>query len=107
MVGWVCTTLNYMNESDLLIEPYPLVKAGGQHVTTTRSAIQVTHIPSGLVAICNTERSQLRNRDVAIAMIEAGLEKINYKSSIPPKPEFPPNMLHSEGAFKMTSKPAW
>lgn len=67
-----------MNESDFLIEPYPLVKTGGQHVTTTRSAIQVTHIPSELVAICTIERSQTKNRDIAIAMIEAGLEKINW-----------------------------
>ena len=66
------------NIEDLKIEPYPVVKAGGQHVTITRAGIQVTHTPSELVAICTVERSQIKNRDVAIAMIEAGLEKINW-----------------------------
>ncbi len=80
MVGWVCTTLNYMNESDLLIEPYPLVRAGGQHVTTTRSAIQVTHIPTQLKVICSHERSQVRNKNFAVEMINNALEKLKYDS---------------------------
>ena len=66
------------NIEDFLIETYPPRNAGGQHVGKLEVGMKVTHLPSGLVAICNTERSQLRNRDVAIAMIEAGLEKINW-----------------------------
>jgi len=42
---------NIMNESDFKIEPHPLVRAGGQHVTTTSSSIQVTHIPTQLTVI--------------------------------------------------------
>ena len=69
---------NNMNTEDLKIETYPPRNAGGQHVGKLEVGMKVTHLPSGLVVICNTERSQLRNRDVAIAMIEAGLEKINW-----------------------------
>ena len=69
-----------MNESDLLIEPHPLVKTGGQHVTTTRSAIQVTHIPTQLTVICSHERSQVRNKNFAVEMINNALEKLKYDS---------------------------
>jgi protein subunit release factor A len=67
-----------MNPEDLKIETYPIIPKGGQHVGKISTGVQVTHIPSGLVAICSIERSQMKNRDVAIAMIEAGLEKINW-----------------------------
>jgi peptide chain release factor 2 len=68
------------NIEDFLIEHYPLVKAGGQHVTTTRSAIQVTHIPTQLTVICSHERSQVRNKNFAVEMINNALEKINYEN---------------------------
>lgn len=64
------------NIEDFLIEPYPLVKAGGQHVTTTRSAIQVTHIPTQLTVICSHERSQVRNKNFAVDMINNALENL-------------------------------
>ena len=70
-----------MNESDFLIEPYPLVKAGGQHVTTTRSAIQVTHIPTQLTVICSHERSQVRNKNFALQMIEYGLTLLKNENN--------------------------
>jgi peptide chain release factor 2 len=70
-----------MNESDFLIEPYPLVKAGGQHVTTTRSAIQVTHIPTQLTVICSHERSQVRNKNFALQMIEYGLTLLDNENN--------------------------
>jgi protein subunit release factor A len=69
-----------MNESDFLIEPYPLVRAGGQHVTTTSSSIQVTHIPTQLTVICSHERSQVRNKNFAVEMINNALEKLNYEN---------------------------
>lgn len=67
-----------MNLEDLKIEPFPLRKTGGQHVGIISTGVQVTHVPSELVAICTVERSQIKNKDVAIAMIEVGLEKINW-----------------------------
>ena len=67
-----------MNESDLKIEPFPLISKGGQHVSVVRTAIKVTHVPTGLIAISECERSQLKNKNVAMQMIEYGLELINY-----------------------------
>jgi peptide chain release factor 1 len=69
-----------MNETDFLIEPYPLVRAGGQHVTTTSSAIQVTHIPTQLIVICSHERSQVKNKNFAVEMINNAFEKLNYEN---------------------------
>jgi peptide chain release factor 2 len=65
-----------MNESDLLIEPYPLVKAGGQYGGMVSSSIQVTHIPTQLTVICSHERSQVRNKNFAVDMINNALEKL-------------------------------
>ncbi len=67
-----------MNPEDLKIETYPIIPKGGQKVSYDIRGVKITHIPSELVAICTIERSQMKNRDVAIAMIEAGLEKINW-----------------------------
>lgn len=70
--------LNNMNESELLIEPYPSVKPGGQHAGIVSSAIQVTHLPTGLKVVSSHERSQNKNKTVALEMIEYGLRLINY-----------------------------
>jgi len=69
-----------MNKTDLLIEPYPLVRTGGQHVGIVSSAIQVTHIPTQLTVICSHERSQVRNKNFAVEMINNALEKLNYEN---------------------------
>jgi peptide chain release factor 2 len=72
-----------MNLEDLKIEPYPLVRAGGQHVGKVSSAIQVTHIPTQLTVICSHERSQVRNKNFALQMIECGLTLLkNEKNSL-------------------------
>jgi protein subunit release factor A len=68
-----------MNESDLKIEPYPPISKGGQHVGVVRTAIKVTHVPTGLIAISECERSQLKNKNIAMGMIEYGLALINYQ----------------------------
>jgi protein subunit release factor A len=75
-----------MNPEDLTIETYPYPTKGGQHVNDARCGVKITHIPSGLVAISEAGRAQFINRDVALAMIEAGLNKMEYKTDIPPKP---------------------
>jgi protein subunit release factor A len=69
-----------MNLEDLKIEPHPLVRAGGQHVTTTSSAIQVTHIPTQLTVICSHERSQVKNKNFAVEMINNASEKLKHDS---------------------------
>ena len=67
-----------MNESDLKIEPYPAISKGGQYVGVVRTGVKVTHLPTGLIAISDCERSQLKNKNIAIGMIEYGLAIINY-----------------------------
>ena len=70
-----------MNENvivDLKIETYPVISPGGQHVSVVRSGVKVTHVPTGLIAISDCERSRLKNKNVAIGMIEYALVIINY-----------------------------